>query len=80
MQWAQVQSLVRELDAYMLQLRVYLLQPKAEKFPDQGLNLGPLHWECGILATGPAGGVPHVLVLSEVNNQLRQLTTGSVES
>ena len=23
------------------------------KFPDQGLNLDPLHWECGILAAGP---------------------------
>ena len=22
-------------------------------FPDQGLNLGPLHWEHGVLATGP---------------------------
>ena len=25
------------------------------QFPDQGLNLGPLHWECGILATGQSG-------------------------
>ena len=24
-------------------------------FPDQGLNLGPLHWDCGLLATGPPG-------------------------
>ena len=23
------------------------------KFPDQGWNPGPLHWECGVLATGP---------------------------
>ncbi|XDB51726.1 hypothetical protein ABFV05_005342 [Capra hircus] len=22
-------------------------------FPDQGLNLGPLNWECGVIATGP---------------------------
>ena len=22
-------------------------------FPDQGSNLGPLHWELGVLATGP---------------------------
>ena len=38
------------------------------KFPDQGLNLGPLHWKLGVLATGPpanflgpismCGGVP----------------------
>ena len=24
-------------------------------FPDQGLNPGPLRWECGVLATGPPG-------------------------
>ena len=24
-------------------------------FPDQGLNLGPLHWECRVLATGSPG-------------------------
>ena len=27
-------------------------------FPDQGLNLSPLPWECGLLATGPAGPRP----------------------
>ena len=25
------------------------------KFPDQGLNPGPLHWEHRVLATGPPG-------------------------
>ena len=25
------------------------------QFPDQGLNLDPLHWEHGVLATGPPG-------------------------
>ena len=25
------------------------------QFPHQGSNLGPLHWECGVLATGPPG-------------------------
>ena len=24
-------------------------------FLDQGSNLGPLHWELGVLATGPSG-------------------------
>ena len=24
-------------------------------FPDQGSNPGPLHWERGVLATGPPG-------------------------
>ena len=28
------------------------------RFPDQGLNLGPLHWEHGILASGPPGKSP----------------------
>ena len=23
------------------------------QFPDQGLDLGPLHWECGVIAIGP---------------------------
>ena len=25
------------------------------QFPDQGLNLGSLHWECGVLTTAPPG-------------------------
>ena len=25
------------------------------QLPDQGLNLGPLHWEHPVLATGPLG-------------------------
>ena len=27
-------------------------------FPDQGSNLGPLRWECGVSATGPPGKSP----------------------
>ena len=27
-------------------------------FPDQGSNLGPLHWEPKVLATGPPGKSP----------------------
>ena len=27
-------------------------------FPDQGMNLSPLHWEHGVLATGPPGKCP----------------------
>ena len=31
-------------------------------FPDQGLNLGPLHWKHGVLTAGPPGKSPlHVL-------------------
>ncbi|XP_059781364.1 rho GTPase-activating protein SYDE2 isoform X6 [Balaenoptera ricei] len=29
--------------------------PDVEKFPDQGSNPGPLHWEHGVSATGPPG-------------------------
>ena len=25
------------------------------QFPDQGLNLCPLQWKCGVLTTGPPG-------------------------
>ena len=28
------------------------------QFPDQGSNLGPLHWEHGVLPTGPPGKSP----------------------
>ena len=28
------------------------------QFPDQGSNWGPLHWECGVLPTGPPGKSP----------------------
>ena len=30
------------------------------QFPDQGSNPGPLHWECGVLATGPPGKSPRM--------------------
>ena len=33
--------------------------------PDQGLNLGPLHWDCGVLATGPPGKSPSVVLEKE---------------
>ena len=34
------------------------------KFRDQGSNLDPLHWEFGVLATGPPGKSPTNSVLS----------------
>ena len=30
--------------------------------PDQGSNLGPLHWELGVLATGPPGKSQQFLI------------------
>ena len=32
------------------------------KFLDQGLNPGPLNWECGVLSTGPPGKSGFVLI------------------
>ena len=37
---------------------------RAIQFPDQGLNLGPWHWECGDLATGPVGKSPDVSIFT----------------
>ena len=34
------------------------------QFPGQGLNLGPLHWERGVLATGPPGKSCSLLLLN----------------
>ena len=31
------------------------LQHVGSSFPDKGLNPGPLHWECRVLATEPPG-------------------------
>ena len=28
------------------------------QFPDQGSNPGPVHWKCGVLASGPPGKYP----------------------
>ena len=28
---------------------------ESSSLPDQGSNLGPLHWECRVLDTGPSG-------------------------
>ena len=32
-------------------------------FPDQGLNLHPLHWKLGILTAGPLGRSPYFVIL-----------------
>ena len=37
--------------------------------PDQGLNLGPLHWEHRVLATGPPGKSLDVLFLRQRGEQ-----------
>ena len=46
-------------DAVIIYLFIWLHQVLVAAygiwFPDQGLNLGPLHWEPGVLATGPLG-------------------------
>ena len=32
------------------------------QFPDQGSNPGPLHWERGVLTTGPPGKSPFCFI------------------
>ena len=36
------------------------------QFPNQGLNLGPLHWDPGVLATGPPGKSPTLVLVSSL--------------
>ena len=33
----------------------FLAVARRIQFPNQGSNLGPSHWECRVLATGPPG-------------------------
>ena len=40
---------------YFLWLCQVPVAARGIRFPEQGLDLGPLHWEHGILATGPPG-------------------------
>ena len=37
-------------------------------FPDQGLNLGPLHWELRVLVTGPQEKSQPGLLLMDISN------------
>ena len=36
------------------------------QFPNQGLNLGPLHWDPGVLAMGPPGKSPTLVLVSSL--------------
>ena len=38
---------------------------------EQGLNPGPLHWECGVLAFGPAGKYPEMFLLNKEINKVK---------
>ena len=49
-----VLAMIRTLTAVSL-FFVSLFFGHAARFPDQGSNLCPLHWKCGILTTGPPG-------------------------
>ena len=40
------------------------------QFPNQGLNLGPLHWEDGVLATGPPGMSLEHFLKDEINKRI----------
>ena len=34
---------------------LFFLRLAGSQFPNQGLDLWPLHWECQVLTTGPPG-------------------------
>ena len=36
------------------------------RFPDEGLNLDPLHWKYRVLTTGPPGKFPDVSIISKL--------------
>ena len=44
------------------------------QFPEQGLNPGPLHWECGVLVTGRAGKSPENIYLNVKITELGRMT------
>ena len=41
---------------------IFLVAACGIQFPDQGQNLGPLHWEHKVLATGPLGKSPKIFL------------------
>ena len=55
------------LNIYLLYLFIWLFLALAAaceiKFPDQGLNPGPLHWEHRVLASGSPGKAQAVSLL-----------------
>ena len=49
--WKSENLLVSFLNYLLIWLCQVLLARHGIEFPDQGLNMGLLHWECGVLAT-----------------------------
>ena len=66
-----------ELTDLFIQLLWVLVVACGIQFPDQGSNLGPLYWECGVLASGPSGSPhrPPILVLLPPFFSQRALTS-----
>ena len=54
LQWQHVGSLVAACEL--------LIAACGIQFPDQGLNLGPLHWELRVVTTGPLGKSQNMLL------------------
>ena len=48
-------------ESQLLQHAGSLVATCSIQFPDQGLNLGPLRWERGVLAAGPQGSPSLIL-------------------
>ena len=56
--WLTLPSLFNSF-IYLLWLCQALVVAYKIQFPDQRLNLGPLHWERGVVATEPSGKFPY---------------------
>ena len=52
-----LQSLLQDVGSLVVACEL-LVAACVTQFPNQGSNLGPLHWECGILATVSPGKSP----------------------
>ena len=44
----------------LVEAHTFFIMAHGIQFPDQGLNLSPLHWECGFVATAPPGKSSHI--------------------
>ena len=58
-------------DLLVVACRIFVAACEVQ-FPDQGQNTGPLHWEHGVLTTGPPGK-SHYRVLSRVPCAIQQV-------
>ena len=70
-------SFSMEIFLSLLQNVESLVATHGIQFPDQGLNPGPRHWECRVLATGPPG--KSLTGILKFNNKTPWIVKGQME-